>query len=305
MREGEANQGLGEPKLNDMGGPQMDVLVCSNLREVAMPQIEFQRAAKALSADGLAEATCKLGVKAPELWTVLAVETSGCGFLPDRRPQILYERHIFHRLTKGRFDDGDISDSQPGGYGPRGAHQYDRLALAIEKDRGAALQSASWGVGQIMGENFAVAGFSDVESMAAAMSESEDRQLLAMSSFLIGNRLHLPLQSHDWKTFARGYNGPNYAINQYDVRLNGEYQKYSTAGSPDLTIRAGQLYLTYLGFDPGPVDGLAGKHSLSALADFRARNGLQGASGLDDAALAQLLAALSDHAHPDARVATM
>src|SRR5262249_21522773 len=52
-----------------------------------------------------------------ELWTVLNVETSGCGSLSDRRPQILYERHVFHRLTGGRFDDGDLSDSASGGYG--------------------------------------------------------------------------------------------------------------------------------------------------------------------------------------------
>lgn len=256
-----------------------------------MPPLAFRGNAKALSDDGLTEATCKLGVKAPELWTVLAVETSGCGFLPDGRPKILFERHIFHRLTQGRFDDGEISDSKPGGYGALGPHQYDRLAIALQKDRAAALQSASWGVGQIMGQNYAVAGFSKVESMVAAMSESEDRQLLAMSSFLVGTKLHLPLQAHDWKSFARGYNGPNYAMNQYDVKLNGEFQKYSTAGLPDLDIRAAQVYLSYLGFDPGPIDGTAGKHTLSALADFRAQKGLTSANGFDDAALAQLLAA--------------
>ena len=259
-----------------------------------MPRLEFQGTAQALSTDGLTEVTGKLGVKAPELWTVLAVETSGCGFLPDRRPKILFERHIFHRLTQGRFDDGDISDSKPGGYGALGAHQYDRLAIALGKDRAAALQSASWGVGQIMGGNYAAAGFSDVESMVSAMSESENRQLLAMSNFLIGNKLHLPLQAHDWKTFARGYNGPNYVVNQYDVKLNGEFQKYSAAGLPDLDVRAGQLYLTYLGFDPGAVDGIAGTHTLSALAEFRAKKGLPGTNGCDDAALAQLVAALSD-----------
>jgi N-acetylmuramidase-like protein/putative peptidoglycan binding protein len=246
----------------------------------------------ALSADGLTQATGKLGVQAAELWTVLAVETSGCGFLTDRRPQILFERHVFHRLTKGRFDDGDISDSKPGGYGARGAHQYDRLALALKKDRAAALQSASWGVGQIMGENHAFAGFPDVESMVAAMSESEDRQLLAMSSFLIGTRLHLPLQSHDWKAFARGYNGPNYAVNQYDVRLSGEFQKYSTTGLPEIKVRAAQLYLAYLGFDPGRIDGIAGRLTLSALADFRAHKGLPSTNGFDDTALAELVAAL-------------
>jgi hypothetical protein len=160
-----------------------------------------------------------LGVSAPEVWTVLAVETSGCGFLPDRRPQILFERHIFHRLTAGRFDDGDISDPSPGGYGPRGAAQYDRLGRAIAKDRAAALQSASWGLGQIMGMNFSRAGFETVEEMVAAMVESENQQLLAMMNFLRATGLAASLKTHNWASFARGYNGPNFAINRYDIRL--------------------------------------------------------------------------------------
>ena len=91
--------------------------------------LPFQGTAWALSSNGLAAVASSLAVFAPEIWTVLAVETSGCGYLPDRRPQILYERHVFHRLTGGRYDDGDISDSSRGGYGARGAHQYDRLNL--------------------------------------------------------------------------------------------------------------------------------------------------------------------------------
>jgi len=55
----------------------------------------------ALSSDGLATIASKLGVFAAEIWTVLSVEASGCGYLPDGRPRILYERHIFHRLTRG------------------------------------------------------------------------------------------------------------------------------------------------------------------------------------------------------------
>ncbi|MGC1438250.1 MAG: N-acetylmuramidase domain-containing protein, partial [Terriglobales bacterium] len=62
-----------------------------------MPQLPFQGTARALSATGLTTVSQKLGVHATEIWTVLAVETSGCGFLPDLRPLILYERHIFHR----------------------------------------------------------------------------------------------------------------------------------------------------------------------------------------------------------------
>jgi hypothetical protein len=255
--------------------------------------LPFRGAALALSSNGLAAVANDLGVHAPEIWAVLAVETHGCGYLPDRRPEILYERHIFHRLTQGQFDDGDISDRSPGGYGPTGAHQYDRLAAAITKDRSAALKSASWGLGQIMGENFAEAGFQNVEDMVAAMAQSEDAQLAAMSDFLAATKLRASLQAHDWATFARSYNGANFAINRYDVRLNGEFQKLSAGVLPDLSVRAAQLYLTYLGFHPGPVDGVAGDHTLSALAQFQAQLGVQQANMIDEDTVAQLRNALA------------
>jgi N-acetylmuramidase len=255
-------------------------------------QLPFQGSAFALSSDGLATVSNNLGVHAPEIWTVLAVETSGCGFLSDRRPQILYERHIFHRLTQGRYDDGDISDPQPGGYGPRGAPQYDRLAKAIAKDRASALASASWGIGQIMGENYQLAGFKDVEQMVATMSESEDDQLAAMGTFLIKSRLHISLQAHDWSSFARGYNGPNYLINRYDVRLASELQKYSAGAVPDVSVRAAQLYLTYLSLHPGPIDGVAGVETLAAFSQFANQNAFPNRGTLDTDSMIQLRDAL-------------
>lgn len=258
-----------------------------------IPLLPFQGTALALSTDGLGAVGRKLGVFAPEIWTMLAVETSGCGYLPDLRPQILYERHIFHRLTQGRYDEGNISDPKPGRYGASGGHQYDRLALAIAKDRTAALQSCSWGIGQVMGENYAQAGFADVELMVAAMSESEDRQLDAMANFLLSTRLNVPLQSHDWASFARGYNGSDYALNRYDIRLNGEFQKCSAGGLPDLKVRAAQLYLSYLGFHPGQIDGVASTRTFAALTEFREQYALAQRSTIDAETVSQLSTALA------------
>ena len=147
-----------------------------------------------------------------------------------------------------------------------------------------------------MGENYALAGFADVEQMVAAMSESEDQQLTAMGNFLLSSRLNVPLQTHDWASFAHGYNGPNYAINRYDIRLNGEFQKYNAGALPDLNVRAAQLYLTYLGFDVGRIDGVAGKRTLSALTDFQTQRGLAQTNSITTDAVAQLSAALSDSA---------
>jgi hypothetical protein len=118
----------------------------------------------------------------------------------------------------------------------------------------------------MMGENFVAAGFRNVEDMVTAMVQSEDAQLEAMGSFLTATKLRASLRAHDWTSFARGYNEPNFAINRYDVRLNGEFQRLSLGVLPDLNVRAAQLYLTYLGFHPGSIDGIAGEKTLSALA---------------------------------------
>src|SRR5438874_3281319 len=127
---------------------------------------------RALTSDGMTAASDRASVDMAEMWAVVAVETSGCGFLADRRPQILFERHLFHALTHGRFDDGDISAAAPGGYGPPGPHQYERLARAIVRDREAALLSTSWGLGQILGKNYAIAGFADLDAFIAATVDS-------------------------------------------------------------------------------------------------------------------------------------
>lgn len=114
--------------------------------------LEFTGTATPLTEAGMTQATQRLQVGRPEIWAVLKVETSGCGFFADRRPQILFERHIFHGETQGRFDATapDISNAHAGGYSG-GVAEYDRLGRAIALDRRAALCSASWGIGQVTG----------------------------------------------------------------------------------------------------------------------------------------------------------
>jgi len=258
--------------------------------------MDFQGAGVALSDSGLAQVQANLEVGAAEIWTVLTVETGSCGFFADRRPSILYEQHIFHRQTNGHFDAvaGDISNPNPGNYGPSGSHQYDRLLRAVALDRKAALSSASWGIGQVMGFNFQIAGYADVDSMINAMMESEDKQLLAMASMIEHNKIDAPLRAHDWTSFARVYNGPNFAINQYDKRLAAAYQKSSLGLLPDLNVRSVQLYLTYLGFAPGTIDGVPGRLTMSALSQFQQQKGLP----LSDQITADTLACVKAAALP-------
>src|SRR5688500_8748204 len=147
--------------------------------------MEFAGPGKPLTQESLDEAGAIVGIPNSALWAVIQVESSGAGYQADRRPKILFERHKFSKATGGRFDatHPGISNPSAGGYGAGGAHQYDRLAEALPLDRNAALASASWGLGQVLGSNFAVAGFADVEDMVAKMVTSERHQLLGMFNF--------------------------------------------------------------------------------------------------------------------------
>jgi hypothetical protein len=57
---------------------------------------------------------------------------------------------------------------------------------------------------------------------------------------------------------------------------------------PDINLGATQLYLTHLGFHPGAIDGIAGQHTLSALAEFQAGNHIQSTNVIDGACIASL-----------------
>lgn len=252
---------------------------------------EFTGRGTPLSQEGIAAACAVVGVEPPALWAVMSVETSGCGFLADRRPKILFERHLFSRSTDGHFDtvDPDVSNPTSGGYGPGGPHQYERLVAAMDLDRNAALQSASWGLGQILGENFAAAGFDNVSAMVDAMVVSEDAQLAAMAKFIASSGMDAPLREQNWQRFARRYNGPDFAANNYDGLLQDAFHRFSTGDPPDLQVRQVQVLLTYQGLSPGSIDGRMGVHTADAIRAFQQANGANPTGAID----AGLIAALS------------
>ena len=237
-------------------------------------------------------ATGNIGCAPESLWALLNVETVGCGYLPDRRPKILFERHIFHRLTAGKYDTQapDVSQPTPGGYGAGGAHQYDRLAAALVLDETAALSAASWGLGQILGTNFATAGYTNVGAMVDAFVANEGAQLAGMASFIIKSGIAAAVAGQHWDDYARIYNGPDYAKNQYAERLTSAHQRFVDRGCPNIDLRAAQVYLTYRSYAIGAIDGILGPRTTAALIQFQQQAGLP-QSGQPDAATLTALAA--------------
>lgn len=236
-----------------------------------------------------------LDVGLPAIWAVLTVETSGCGFLVDRRLQILFERHKFHAATDGRFDEiaPDLSDAVPGGYGEAGSHQYERLHRAIALDGNAALESTSWGLGQIMGFNAAKVGFADVTDMIEKFRDSEDQQLGAMMRFIERAQLAPALRAENWAAFARRYNGDDFRKNGYDDKLAAFHVRYKAGPLPDLTIRWMQMALTFVGIrSVGAIDGVLGRRTQDALRIFQSSNGIGDTGEADDPTVAALASAL-------------
>ncbi len=245
--------------------------------------MEFQGTGAPATREGILAVLDMLNVKLPQLLAVVTVETSGCGCLADRRPAILFERHIFSKQTDGKFDaaNPDISNRVPGGYS-HGTAEYDRLAKAAQLDRTAALKSASWGLGQVMGFNYDKAGYGSVDDMVQKNMNSEDEQLMAMAKFLKASGLDRPLAAQDWTSFARGYNGPEFARNLYDAKLAAAFQRYQHPPLPDLTVRTAQMLLSYAGFHAGGIDGVVGKLARAAAQGFREANGMGSSDEIDD-----------------------
>ncbi|TCP70962.1 N-acetylmuramidase family protein [Sphingomonas sp. PP-CE-1G-424] len=183
-----------------------------------------------LSEDLYVEAASQLGCEVAAIKAVVKTEVDIRGaFDTSGRPTILFERHKFYKHTNGRFaqSNPDICNSVQGGYG-RFSEQYPKLDRAIMLDRPAALKSASWGAFQILGENHVQAGHSTVESFVAAMKQSVAAQLKAFVAFVRGDgRLLTALRTRNWATFARIYNGPGYAKNQYDQHMRSNYQRFA------------------------------------------------------------------------------
>jgi hypothetical protein len=182
-----------------------------------------------LDENDYADAAAALNCEVATIKAVTSIEAPRGPFDPDGRPAILFERHVFHRLTNGAHDasDPDISNASQGGYGHY-SEQYAKLIRAAQLDYTAALESCSWGAFQIMGEDHRAAGFQDVDSMVVAMQTNAAAHLAAFVSFIkAGRNLPGAIQRKDWKAFAFNYNGAGYASSNYDGRLAEAYAKFA------------------------------------------------------------------------------
>lgn len=168
------------------------------------------------------------------LMAVAEVESAGSGILQDGRPKILFEGHIFWRRLKVHgIDPKKYVDHNTDILYPKwtrkhykgGAREYDRIERAARIHEHAAYESASWGKFQVMGYHAKKLGYMDALDMAGYMHKSEIDHLEAFIRYCYRTNLIDELQRQDSAGFAYGYNGPGYARNRYDEKIDKAYKR--------------------------------------------------------------------------------
>lgn len=162
------------------------------------------------------------GIDVLLLRTVIIVEAAGRGF--DTRTgniKIQFEPYHFKRLTGHNVENKVDVQSK----------EWEAYERAKKLNWEAALLATSWGMGQIMGFNYKLAGYLTIQNMINEFRIGEAYQVKGMLVFIKNQpRMMEALRRMDWSTFARLYNGPAYnkdkdPANHYDVKLKNAYQK--------------------------------------------------------------------------------
>lgn len=161
-----------------------------------------------------------IGVGEDEIHAVLDVESRGTGFNKDGSVIKLFEEHVFYRnLPRMMRADAVNKNIAWKSWRRNYKNNHAKFLKAYEFHPTAALKACSWGLGQILGENYRLAGFDNVQDMVEAFAHDEANQLEGMINFIKSANLDDELRRHDWRGFARGYNGPGYERNNYHTRL--------------------------------------------------------------------------------------
>lgn len=191
----------------------------------------------------------------PGMIEALAIkEARGSAFLADGRVKILFERHQFHRRlatvrkagqttasqlafrNKVAAENPQICNSVRGGY-LGNEREYPRLNLARTFSDTAALESASFGMFQVMGFNAVPIGYASVQEFERLMQQDIGQHLVALTRFV----LHTPsalkgIREQNFPMLAQAYNGTAYKENKYDTDLakhfNNVKGKYGNIGGP-------------------------------------------------------------------------
>lgn len=197
----------------------------------AFLQVFVNKNAKAITSEQLLDIAKRLGdTSTKRINAVAKVESTGGGWFDTGLPKILYERHYFYNLTKGKYGINQrLSNPKSGNY-TLDANKNDindsweKLSEACCLDPDAALQSVSIGKFQVMGKHYKSLGFDHPIDMLWAARSSEYEHYKMLAGYIEFNNLKkaflaLSTNSETNRALAKGYNGPAYEKYQYHIQL--------------------------------------------------------------------------------------
>jgi hypothetical protein len=197
----------------------------------------------------VAAIAARLKVEEKILLAVAEVESAGHVFAMvngRQEPLIRWEGHYFYaRLVNGKRDaavKAGLASPKAGGVkNPSSqAARWNKLLLpAMKIDATAAFESTSWGLGQVMGAHWKALGFKSPKEMLEVVRKDAAGQIEVMARYIEKFGLVDELQRHDFRAFARGYNGPAGVKNGYDKAMSRACQRMS--GAPTVSKATGML----------------------------------------------------------------
>ena len=244
--------------------------------------------------EAIARVAREFSLEAAALAAIVEIETGGRAFVAVNgrtEPPIRFEGHYFDRRLSPdkRARARALGLSSPAaGVVPNPASQAARWQLLVRAaaiDAGAAFESTSWGLGQVMGAHWAWLGYAGVDALVAEARSGAAGQARLMARYIAKAGLAEALTRRDWPAVARGYNGPGYRANRYDTRLAQAFARHSTGRaaaqrSPTLrrtdrgdAVRDLQTALSGAGY-PVAADGVFGPLTEDAVRRFQRDAGL-------------------------------
>jgi hypothetical protein len=150
--------------------------------------------------------------------TIILVESSNNGFNPDGKIVLRFEEKKFHDATGILVSNKHKNQTD----------EWEAFVKAYNIDSDQANLSTSFGMGQIMGNEFKKAGYDSVDKMIGEFKISEFYQVKGILNFCKNKKgLWAALKKKDWPTVAYLYNGPGYKMHTppYHERLENTYSK--------------------------------------------------------------------------------
>lgn len=173
---------------------------------------------------GIEEFAQENNIDVNRVLAILNVESNKKYFYQDGHPIVRFECTRYNgKVVRNQQVPCDTSSFK---YGSAADTGYEAFKRALAKNEEQALLQTSFGVGQVMGFNYAMLGFDSVYELNQSMF-TEDGQISAFLKYLViaDERLLEELQSEkiDWRIVAEIYNGEDYMINNYHVKLEDAY----------------------------------------------------------------------------------